>query len=287
MVDSVLRMMLYPRHRAGPGGPRRRGRGGCGAGPSSQPAARAGGASAQGGAFDAQAAGGVRGARRRGADEGGQERAPSPRSRKRDKAFLELKQHPNPEVGKLVDIRLAVYRATSRPHAPPRCKACPCADRGRLQLNLGTTITGRLSGAGGVNPQNLPRKGGLRNALTAPAGHSFIVADLSKIEVCVGARITECKPLMEETSTADGEPYCRTISAMLGRTITKEDDAERQLGQNHAAPDPVRRGRPGVRRVVLRQRSERRHGPSRGPRSDVPHVASGVPPHLGLVRRGV
>ena len=189
-------------------------------------------------------------------------------------------------MGKLVDIRLAV---SSNIEATRSAALQGVSVRGPwpVQLNLGTTITGRLSGAGGVNPQNLPRKGGLRNALTAPAGHSFIVADLSKIEVCVGARITECKPLMEETSTADGEPYCRTISAMLGPDHHEGGRRRAAVwGKITLLQTQFGAGAQAFGRVVLRQRSERRHGPSRGPRSDVPHVASGVPPHLGLVRRG-
>ena len=69
---------------------------------------------------------------------------------------------------------------------------------GRMPYSLmyfGAEVTGRWSGAGGFNMQNLPRdtKFGvnIRNCIKAPDGHSFIVSDLSQIEArliwaCVG-----------------------------------------------------------------------------------------------------
>jgi len=45
--------------------------------------------------------------------------------------------------------------------------------------------TGRSGGSGGLNPQNMPRGGPHRQALTAPPGHKLVVCDASQIEVRV------------------------------------------------------------------------------------------------------
>ena len=90
--------------------------------------------------------------------------------------------------------------------------------------------TGRFSGSGGLNFQNLPRGGELRQALEAPPGYKVVAADLSQIE----ARITAC--LAEEHAlvaafTRGDDVYSLFASQLYGRTITKADDLERFIGK--------------------------------------------------------
>lgn len=147
---------------------------------------------------------------------------------KTDAAFTALAEHPNEAVRTLVQLRLTEKGTLVESRA---AKLSAIAERGPwpIELPIGRTVTGRLAGGGGVNPQNLPREGGLRKALRAPVGMTFVVGDLSQIEMRVGAWLAGAQHLLD-TMGSGGDVYSEVMSRILGRPIGK-DDPERQNGK--------------------------------------------------------
>jgi DNA polymerase len=90
--------------------------------------------------------------------------------------------------------------------------------------------TGRDSGAGGVNMQNLPRGGllgvDIRHLIQAPKGYTFISADLSQIEPRVLAWISGDTPLLENIAKTDDlyEAQARAWGFFDGDKSLKEAD---------------------------------------------------------------
>jgi DNA polymerase len=90
--------------------------------------------------------------------------------------------------------------------------------------------THRFSGDGGLNCQNLPRSGELRESLTAPEGCAVIAGDLSQIEVRVLAALAGQDDLLE-AFRQNQDIYCEFGSKLYGRTITKDDPHERFIAK--------------------------------------------------------
>lgn len=83
------------------------------------------------------------------------------------------------------------------------------------------------------NWQNLPARGpsaGLRNALEAPPGHIVLVGDSSNIELRTVMALAGQLDVVEKLRNGV-DLYCDFASKLFGRTITKADKAERQLGK--------------------------------------------------------
>lgn len=109
--------------------------------------------------------------------------------------------------------------------------------------------TGRFAGRG-IQPHNFPREdtkwpeggdlslvsdgnklSGLTRSIIRPSvGTRFYIGDYSAIEARGVAYLAGCKPLLRVFR--DGlDPYCHTASILFGRTITKADKRERQVGK--------------------------------------------------------
>jgi DNA polymerase len=95
---------------------------------------------------------------------------------------------------------------------------------------FGAQNTGRFSGSDGVNVQNLPRGGALRQSIIAPEGYVLVVSDFNAIEARVISWLAGEEELLK-VFRSGGDPYCSFASTVYGRTITKADKAQRFLGK--------------------------------------------------------
>lgn len=104
---------------------------------------------------------------------------------KTDEEFTDLMDSEDPIIATLVATRLANKSTIGETRTEAYANI---AARGAYPFSLkysGAMITHRWSGFD-TNPQNLPRKSTLRNAIMAPEGHQLVVADLSNIELRLG-----------------------------------------------------------------------------------------------------
>jgi len=121
---------------------------------------------------------------------------------KTDSAFIDLAEHDDPAVQALVAARLG-HRSTLEETRSQRLISIgnltwPVGDRWMpVPLRFSGAHTHRLSGDMKLNMQNLPRKGGLRDALVAPAGFQVVSIDMSQIEARIVAWICEQLDLLE------------------------------------------------------------------------------------------
>lgn len=113
-------------------------------------------------------------------------------------------------------------------------------DTGRMQYQLkyfGAVQTGRWSGGGGLNLQNLNRTGAngvdLRGLIVPEPGHLFVIADYAQIE----ARVLHWL-------AGDYE----FLDALRDGTDMYEVAARRMLGYDH--PDPIKTRNPGLRQLA-------------------------------------
>lgn len=107
------------------------------------------------------------------------------------------------------------------------------AARGLWPVSLlfaGAQNTGRMSGGGKVNAQNLPRGSKLRQAVMAPEGYVLCVCDSSQIEVRTLADLAGQDDLLQ-IFVDKGDPYCMMASHIYGHPITKADKNERWVGK--------------------------------------------------------
>ena len=175
----------------------------------------------------------------------------------------------SPKVRRALEILRTLGRSSTAKYETMQAWACPDGRvRGGLLYHGATT--GRWSGAG-VQPQNFPKgtiKGfdmeaawellktgdrdriithewgkdkqtasvmetlacALRGAIVAPAGQQLYVADYAGIEARVLAWLARQNDAVEMFHNG-GDPYCDLATAIYGRTITKDDKTERQLGK--------------------------------------------------------
>lgn len=153
---------------------------------------------------------------------------------KTDQDFLALKEHEDETVQLLVETRLGGKSTLAETRA---LRLVDISRRGPLPVMLKhyAALTGRLGGGDAINMQNLPRKGELRDSLCAPPNHRLLGGDLSQIEARVLAFIAGQEDVTAAFLAFDEDRgpdiYCVTASGFLGRTITKADKPERQLGK--------------------------------------------------------
>lgn len=150
---------------------------------------------------------------------------------KTDEAFKELLSHPNERVQALAAARLGVKSTIEE----TRTQAfLDISKRGPLPIMLnyyGAANTGRWSGADGINPQNLPRGGVLRDAMMAPAGHVLVACDSSQIEARTLAWFAGQDDLVEAFA-AGKDVYSMFASTVYGKPINKHDNpTERFVGK--------------------------------------------------------
>lgn len=97
-------------------------------------------------------------------------------------------------------------------------------------LNYYGAHTGRWSGGNKLNLQNLPRGGGLRRSLLAPAGMVVVVADSAQIEARTTAWLAGQNDLLE--SFAAGEDVYRKMAGKIyGKAPEDVSDIERFVGK--------------------------------------------------------
>ena len=110
---------------------------------------------------------------------------------KTDEAFLELQEHDNPIVAEAARARLGVKSTQLETRMDTFIQvANACGGVMPVYLNYYGAHTGRASGGGKLNQQNMPRVGqekahgdALRMCLKAPKGWKLLVADSSGIEL--------------------------------------------------------------------------------------------------------
>jgi DNA polymerase I-like protein with 3'-5' exonuclease and polymerase domains len=148
---------------------------------------------------------------------------------KTDVGFKALLEHENPDVQALVAARLGVKSTLEETRTESFIQL---SYRGTLpiMLNYYGAHTGRASGGDGMNLQNLPRGGALRNALKAPKGHKFVVSDSSQIEARMVGWLAGQDDLTE--AFANGEDvYSLFATDIYGRPVSKADKIERFVGK--------------------------------------------------------
>ena len=148
---------------------------------------------------------------------------------KTDPGLKELQEHEDIRVQAAVAARLGVKSTLEETRTQ---NFLAIADRGKLPifLNFSGAHTGRFSGGDGMNLQNLPRGGRLRDALLAEAGHTVIVCDSAQIEARIVAWLAGQDDLVE--AFAEGrDAYCEFGTTLYGRTITKADVTDRFISK--------------------------------------------------------
>ncbi|NVZ07990.1 hypothetical protein HW932_01785 [Allochromatium humboldtianum] len=91
--------------------------------------------------------------------------------------------------------------------------------------------TGRASGGGGLNVQNLVRGSATRLCLEAPPGYQVLVADSSNIELRVNAWFAGQEDVLQVLRDG-GDVYSHVASAHFGYKVTKKTHPdERQFGK--------------------------------------------------------
>lgn len=160
---------------------------------------------------------------------------------KQDLAFKELLKHPDKKVRQLVEARLANKSTGLETRAIKLAKRAVLGAQ-PVYLNYCGAHTGRWSGGDKSNWQNLkridkeakeedPTLVSLREAVYAPKGHVFIIADLSQIEARKTAWIAGQQDVLE-AFRANKDVYSMQASKVYGREIDKaKDRAERFVGK--------------------------------------------------------
>ena len=150
---------------------------------------------------------------------------------KTDTEFTALLNHPNEGVRQLMEARFALK---SNIEVTRTTRFSDMADRGPMPIPLkyyGAEGTGRWSGTEGVNAQNMPRGGVLRDSIHAPEGYTIITADFAQIELRMTLALAG-----EHLALADLEEgkdlYCALGHDIFGRVITKADKVERHIAKS-------------------------------------------------------
>lgn len=148
---------------------------------------------------------------------------------KDDKGLTDLLEHADTRVQAVVTARLKL-KSTIEETRAARLSAIGKTGPLPIPLLYYGAHTGRLSGSGGINMQNLTRGSKLRKSIIAPKGFSLVVGDSSQIEARILAAIS-CQEDLVEVFRKGLDPYCDMASFIYGRPITKSDEAERWLGK--------------------------------------------------------
>jgi DNA polymerase bacteriophage-type len=158
---------------------------------------------------------------------------------KTDAFMQELLEHEDPQVQTLVAARLS-HKSTieeTRTERFMNIAKLPWPSGAPMlpvPLRYGAAHTHRFGGEWSMNLQNLPRdqaKSKLRQALTAPPGHTMIAADLSQIEARLVAVLCG-ETSLSKTFRAGQDVYATFATHIFRRPVNKDDDpVERFIGK--------------------------------------------------------
>lgn len=161
---------------------------------------------------------------------------------KSDLGFIELQDHPDPDVQALVAARLG-HKSTMEETRTERFLAISRVTwRGYLAgrpwmpvaLRYAGAHTHRFSGDWKLNQQNLPSRKGtkaLRRSLKAPAGMVVVAVDASQIEARLNAWLNGQDDLVQLFADR-GDPYIAFAERVYRRRLTKKNNpVERFVGK--------------------------------------------------------
>ncbi len=146
---------------------------------------------------------------------------------KTDEGYTYLLNHPNDQVRQLMEARVAVKSWPLHIKRVARMQSIFECAKGRLPVPLRYygAHTGRWSGSGGINLQNLPAHGHplinqIRNLIEAPKGCTLIIIDFSQIEARVLDWLSEQNDMLR--AFAEGRQiYCEFASELIGKKVRK------------------------------------------------------------------
>ena len=149
-----------------------------------------------------------------------------------DPAFLEMWGSENETLANLCEARVAAKSNLLETRSE---KLFNVGKTGLFPFDInfsGAKQTHRFSGGAGAggNPQNLTRKGPLRESVCAPEGSSFVVADFAGIELRIVAWLAKEMKLIS-LITGGEDVYSDFAGQIYGHKITKENKDERQFGK--------------------------------------------------------
>jgi DNA polymerase len=147
---------------------------------------------------------------------------------KTDPQFMALDEHYDPLVQALVAARIGMKSTLEETRTQKFIsignlqwpnRALPLMP---IPLRYSGAHTHRLSGDWGLNLQNLPRGGALRNALIAPKGSKIITCDSAQIEARMVAWFSGQKNLVEQFAKGE-DVYSSFASEVFNQPINKKD----------------------------------------------------------------
>lgn len=154
---------------------------------------------------------------------------------KTDEGLVALLEHEDPDVQTLVAARLGVKSTIEETRSASYWRA---SNLGPWPVDLnysGAEHTHRMSGGagGGGNPQNMKRKGVLRDCVEAPPGYIIITGDLRQVELRITFKLAgETEPL--ERLMAGEDLYSWFAALMYNKHIDEIDrnGIERQIAKS-------------------------------------------------------
>lgn len=156
---------------------------------------------------------------------------------KTDPEFIDLEEHPDPDVQALVAARLGIKSTIEETRTQRLISIAQLTWPGNLAALLPIALrysgahTHRLSGEWKLNMQNLPRGGTIRKSIKAPKGKKVVACDASQIEARIAGWL--CGATLLTTAFATGEDvYSSFASRVFGYDVSKKTHpVERFIGK--------------------------------------------------------
>jgi DNA polymerase len=149
---------------------------------------------------------------------------------KKDPGFVALQTHPSMAIRQLVEARLLVKSTIDASRIKMLLRATEYSPLLPVPLLYYGAHTGRFSGLGGINLQNLRRGGEIRKAIKTPPGYKIVTVDLAAIEARITAELAGQDDLVDLFRN-EVDVYSDFASRVYGRPITKADKEERFVGK--------------------------------------------------------
>lgn len=154
---------------------------------------------------------------------------------KTDAGYEYLLNHPNEQVQRLMEARVAVKSWPLHiKRVTKLCSIFECAGK-RLPnpLKYCGAHTGRWSGGGGINLQNLTARGHplaneIRTLIEAPLGYVIYIVDFSQIEARILDWLAEQNDMLRAFAE-DRQVYCEFASELVGHRIRKPKKTDNEI----------------------------------------------------------